>query len=53
METDPPADALAAANGQVSDVAGLNNDGGKASVEELNEDGGGHQGRRLAYQIQS
>ena len=41
METDPPADDLAAAIGHGNEVAGLNNDGGKASGEELNEDGGG------------
>ena len=39
METDPPADDLAAAIGHGNEVARLNNDGGKASGEELNEDG--------------
>ena len=40
MDTDPPADDLAAVIGYGNEVAGLNNDGGKASGEELNEDGG-------------
>ena len=40
METDPPADGLVAAIGHGNEVAGMNNDGGKASCEELNEDGG-------------
>ena len=40
MEIDPPADALAAEIGHGNEVSGLNNDGGKASREELNEDGG-------------
>ena len=38
METDPPADALVDAIGHGDEVAGLNNNGGKASGEELNED---------------
>ena len=33
METDPPDDALAAAIGHGNEVAGLNNDEGKASGE--------------------
>ena len=53
METDPPADDLAAEIGHRNEVAGLINDGGKASGEELNEDGGRHQGGGLAYQSQS
>ena len=40
METDPPDDALAAAIGHGYEVAELNNDGGKASWEELNGYGG-------------
>ena len=40
METDPPTDALAATIGHGNEVAGLNNDGGKASGGGLNEDGG-------------
>ena len=36
METDPPADYLAAAIGHGNEVAGLNNDGGKTSGEDLN-----------------
>ena len=35
METDPPSDALAAAIGHGNEVSGLNNDGGKASGEDL------------------
>ena len=34
METDPPADDLAAAIFHGDEVAGLNNDGGEASGEE-------------------
>ena len=37
MVTDLPADALAAAIGHGNEVSGLNNDGGKASGEDLNE----------------
>ena len=44
METDPPADALVAAIGHRNEVAGLNNDGGKAEAEDLNENGGGASG---------
>ena len=40
METDPPADDLVAAIDHENEVAGMNNDGGKASGEGLNEDGG-------------
>ena len=40
METDPPADAFAAAIGHGDEVAGMNNEEGKASWEELNEYGG-------------
>ena len=40
METDPPAEDLAAAIGRGNEVAGLNNDEGEASGEELNEYGG-------------
>ena len=40
MDTDPPADALAAAIGHGNEVDGLNNDGGEAAGEELNEYGG-------------
>ena len=40
MERDLPADALADAIGNGNEVAGLNNDRGKAEGEELNEDGG-------------
>ena len=36
METDPPGDALVATNGRGNEVSGLNNDGEKASGEELN-----------------
>ena len=39
METDPPAEALEAAIGHGNEVAGINNDGGKASGEDLNEYG--------------
>ena len=38
MEMDPPDDALSAAIGHGNEVSGLNNDGGKASGEDLNED---------------
>ena len=38
MDTDPPADALVVAIGHGNEVAGLNNDGGKAAGEEMNED---------------
>ena len=38
METDPPYGALEAAIGHGNEVAGLNNDGGNSSGEELNED---------------
>ena len=44
METDLPADYLAAAIGHGNEVAGLNNEGGRSSGEELNEDGGGASG---------
>ena len=40
MDMDTPADALADAIGHGNEVAGLNNDGGKAAGEDLNEDGG-------------
>ena len=40
METDPPDDAFAAVVGHGNEVAGMNNDGGKAAGEELNEYGG-------------
>ena len=40
METDPPTDTLEAAIGHGNEVSGLNNNGGKASGEELNEDVG-------------
>ena len=40
METDPPADALAAATGHRNEVDGLNNDGGNSAGEDLNEYGG-------------
>ena len=40
METDPPADDLAAAISHGNEVAGMNNDGGKTSGDELNEDAG-------------
>ena len=40
MDMDPPADDLAAEIGHGNEVAGLNNDGGKASGEDLNEYGG-------------
>ena len=36
MDTDPPADALAAAIGHRNEVCGTNNDGGKAAGDELN-----------------
>ena len=39
MDMDPPADALAAEIGHGNEVAGMNNDGGKAAGEDLNEDG--------------
>ena len=39
MEMDPPANALADAIGRGNHVAGIINDGGKESGEELNEDG--------------
>ena len=38
METDPPADALAAAIGHGNEVSGLNNDGWESAGEDLNED---------------
>ena len=44
METDPPADAFAAEIEHWNEVAGMNNDGGKAAGEDLNEDGGGAAG---------
>ena len=44
METDPPDDSLVAAIGHVNKFSGLNNDGGKASGEELNEYRGGPSG---------
>ena len=40
METDPPADTLAAVIGHGNEVDGPNNDVGKAAGEELNKDGG-------------
>ena len=40
MEIDPPDDALTAAIGHGNEVAGLKSNIGKASGEELNEDGG-------------
>ena len=40
MKTDTPADALVAAIGHGNEVVGLNNDGGKVSGDELNEDRG-------------
>ena len=40
METDPPDDVLAAAIGHGNKVAGMNNDGGKAVGEDMNEYGG-------------
>ena len=40
METDLTAENLAATIGHGNEVDGLNNDGGKASGEELNEDEG-------------
>ena len=40
METDPPADNLAAAIVHGNEVSVLNNDGGKALGEDLNKDGG-------------
>ena len=44
MDTDPPDDDLAAAIGHGKEVAGMNNDGGKAAGEELNEYLGGAAG---------
>ena len=40
MDTDPPADTLAAAIGHGNEVDGPNNDGGKSSGEDMNEYGG-------------
>ena len=40
METDPPADDLAAAIVHGNKVSGMNNDVGKVSGEDLNEYGG-------------
>ena len=48
METDPPADNLAAAIGHGNEVSGMNNYGGKASGEELNEDGGEASGEEVS-----
>ena len=48
METDPPADALAAAIGHGNKVFGLNNDVGKSSGEELNEYGGEASGEKAS-----
>ena len=39
METDPHNEDLAATIGHENEIYGLNNDVGKASGEELNEDG--------------
>ena len=40
MQTDPPADDLAAAIGHGNEFSGMNNDGGETSGEDLNEDRG-------------
>ena len=40
MDTNSPADALAAAICHGNEVDGMNNGGGKAAGEELNENGG-------------
>ena len=50
MDTDPPDEALAAAIGHGNEVAGPNNDGGKASGEELNEYGGDASGEEASLQ---
>ena len=39
MDTDPPADSLAAAIGHGNEVAGMNNYGGNSEGYDLNEDG--------------
>ena len=44
MDTDPPADVLAAANGHGKEVAGINIDGGKVKGQEMNEYGGEESG---------
>ena len=49
MDTDTPADTLAAEIGHENEVAGPNNDGGKASGEEPNEDGGEASGEEARF----
>ena len=39
MYMDPPDDAIVATIGHGNEVARMNNDGGEAAGEELNEDG--------------
>ena len=48
MDTDTPADALADTIGHGNEVAGLNNDGGKAAGEDKNEDGGEAPGKEAS-----